>query len=223
MKYSKRAKKPPLTLEHRHARLDFAKEHMSWIKEWRSVLFSDEKKFNLDGSDGFYYYWHDLRDEKEVKMDRGGGVMIWAGISASGTTNIAWVPPKMNSAVYCELLECTIIERAEELCGEGFIFQQDNASVHRSQFTKSFLDSKNINLMNWPARSPDLNPIENLWGILARRVYSNGRQFNNVAELKDAMRSEWWKIDQNLLKNLIDSMPNRIYEVIKTNGGQTKY
>ena len=83
--------------------------------------------------------------------------------------------------------------------------------------------SKNIDLIEWPALSPDLNPIENLWGILARRVYANGKQFKTKEELKTAIVRSWKEIDQSECQNLINSMPNRIFEVIKLNGAKTKY
>jgi len=66
-----------------------------------------------------------------------------------------------------------------KICGKNWIFQQDNAPIHASKETKTWLDLKKINLLEWPAYSPDLNPIENVWGIMARRVYANGKQYTN--------------------------------------------
>jgi len=72
---------PALTIVHKDLRLTWAKDHMTWNNEWHKVVWSDEKKFNLDGPDGFSYYWHDLRKEEEIFSTRaqgGGSVMIWA-------------------------------------------------------------------------------------------------------------------------------------------------
>ena len=77
--------------------------------------------------------------------------------------------------------------------------------------------------MEWPACSPDLNVIENVWGILARRVYANNRQFQSIRELRNAITTFWGEIDMNLLKKLVDSVPNRLCQVINRNGGPTDY
>lgn len=87
--------------------MTFAEEHMSWTSEWNKVMFSDEKKFNLDGPDGLQYYWNDLRTEEQVRMSRnfgGGGVMIWAAFCFKGRSKIAWIRTKMNSESYTEEL-----------------------------------------------------------------------------------------------------------------------
>ena len=68
-----------------------------------------------------------------------------------------------------------------------------------------------------------MNPIENLWGTLSRRVYANNKQYENVDELKDAIETEWKGIELNMLKKLIDSMGNRIFELVKKNGSWTHY
>lgn len=81
-----------------------------------------------------------------------------------------------------------LVDHAEELMGPDFIFQHDNASIHTSRATKTFLQDRNFDVLDWPTCSPDLNPIENLWGWLVRRVYANGKQFDRVSELQSAIR-----------------------------------
>ena len=85
------------------------------------------------------------------------------------------------------------------------------------------MSNNNIETLNWPSRSPDLNIMENLWGILVRSVYENGRQFSSKEELKNAILFSWANINKKDIKSLYDSIPNRIFEVIKNNGGTTKY
>ena len=77
--------------------------------------------------------------------------------------------------------------------------------------------------MEWPACSPDLNPIENLWGILSRKVYENGKQFEYTLDLKTLIREAWNVISIETIQNLVTSMSSRIFEVIKNSGSNTKY
>jgi transposase len=78
-------------------------------------------------------------------------------------------------------------------------------------------------LFQWPACSPDQNPIENIWGIIVRSVYAENRHFDSIEELKVAIIKAWNEITPSTRKKLIDSMPNRIFELIKNKGGSTKY
>jgi transposase len=94
--------------------------------------------------------------------------------------------------------------------------------IHDSNETKEWLKTKNINTLNWPAISPDLNPIENVWGILTRKLFANGKQFRTVKELKDSL-IEWDNISTRELKKLIDSMPKRCLEIVKSRGATIKY
>ena len=80
-----------------------------------------------------------------------------------------------------------------------------------------------IEVLPWPAKSPDLNIIENLWGILARAVYANGRQFDTKNELTEAILKHWREISQETIQNLYNSIPNRLVAVLEKNGGPTKY
>ena len=70
--------------------------------------------------------------------------------------------------------------------------------------------------------SPDLNPIENLWGIIVRAVYKNFRQFDNTSDLKEAIETAWDNMYVSVLKKLVDYLPKRCIEVVKMDGGPTK-
>lgn len=124
----------------------------------------------------------------------------------------------MKSSDYVKVLECSLLPFLRQNNEVQWTFQQDNATIHVSRETKNWFTSQNISLMDWPARSPDLNPIENLWGILVRRVYKENRQFNSVEELKNTILKEWQAIDQKIIENLINSMPNRIFDVVSKHG-----
>lgn len=71
--YKKFKKLPPLTAQHKQARVAFGLEHIRWSSDWHNVVFSDEKRFNLDGPDGYRYYWHDLRNEEKIFSRRQNG------------------------------------------------------------------------------------------------------------------------------------------------------
>lgn len=226
LQYRKLLRAPPLTTAHKLARLQWAREHMTWTEEWKTVLFSDEKKFNLDGPDGLAYYWHDLRKEEQYFSQRvhgGGSVMIWAAFGWNGTTPVAFILNRMNAAAYQDMLEQHILPFGRLLGGPNWIFQQDNAPIHNARTTRQWFLDQNIRTMTWPAKSPDLNPIENLWGILVRRVYRQNRQFQSENELMRAIEEAWVELPLETLQNLINSMSNRIYEVICRQGRNIRY
>uniref|UniRef100_H3GN86 Tc1-like transposase DDE domain-containing protein n=1 Tax=Phytophthora ramorum TaxID=164328 RepID=H3GN86_PHYRM len=107
--------------------------------------------------------------------------------------------------------------------GVDYIYQQDNASIHRSKFTTAFFEEEGIRVLDWPTRSPDLNPIENVWDLMAQIVYHNGKQYDSVAELTAAIYVAWEAVDLTYLRKLIDSMPRRCIEVISKQGNTTHY
>lgn len=219
-KYRKMLLKPGLKPHHIESRLKWAHDHVDFGEKWKIVVFSDEKKFNLDGPDGFKFYWHDLSKEPKTCMSRnfrGGGLMVWGGFSYAGKLRLRFISNRMNSSDYIEMLE-PVIDEIESSVGPDFIFQQDNAAIHVSKKSKEWFTSKDIPLLPWPACSPDLNPIENLWGIVSRDVYRNGRQFKTVQELKMQVLQSWMNIRLDVLRKLIISMKDRILNVIVKKG-----
>ena len=149
--------------------------------------------------------------------------MVWAGISSFGRTQIAFVRGKMNSESYQAILENFLLTFLDQWPHLDHTFQQDNASVHVSASTCAWFQGRNLPLLDWPAKSPDFSPIENVWALLVRAVYSNEKQFNNIIELKNAIKEEWGKLDQNRVSQLIGTMNKRLIEVISNKGGPTHY
>lgn len=147
--------------------------------------------------------------------------MIWGDFTYFGKLQLCFVTTKMNSTMYTEMLSDVLISYFEENNEQELILQQDNASIHVSKESKPFFSSANIPLLNWPALSPDLNLTENLWEMLARSVYQNGKQYSCVAKLKMAIHQAWLDLDKTTLES--DSIPSRVFEVILKNGGPTKY
>jgi len=120
---------------------------------------------------------------------------------------------------YIKVLEDRLLPFLEENGERDFVYMQDNAPIHRSQKTQRFFNGQSVNVLDWPACSPDLKPIENIWGILAWRVYEKNKKFDIVTILKNEILKQWSLLDHNILKNLINSMPKRLFEVAKAQGG----
>ena len=170
------------------------------------MVFLDEKKFNLDGPDRFAYYWHDIRREEKLFSRRqggGGSVMVWGAFCFHGKSELAFVGSHMNLTKYCEVLKSYLIPAASSIYRDGYIFQQDNASILVSRETKEWLESKDIQVLPWPAKSPDLRRI------FARVVYQDGRHFSSVGELKEVIVHSWRQISTDIIQNLVDSTPER--------------
>ncbi|GBN33715.1 Transposable element Tc3 transposase [Araneus ventricosus] len=107
--------------------------------------------------------------------------------------------------------------------GRNWEYQYFKVPIHTSNATKNYSNSKNVTVLEWPPMSPDLNPIENVWGIMSRKVYENGGQFYSVKALKRAIESAWYNLEPEILQTLIMSMKNRVYDVILKNGKTLNY
>ncbi|GFT77462.1 transposable element Tc1 transposase [Trichonephila clavipes] len=107
--------------------------------------------------------------------------------------------------------------------GDKFVFMDDNATCHRTLVVQDCLDSEGMQRLVWPACSPDLNPIENVWDALGRQVAVRNYPPTNKNTLIRALTEEWDKLPQQLLDNFVQSMVRRVECCITLHGGHIPY
>ncbi|KAJ4441451.1 hypothetical protein ANN_11306 [Periplaneta americana] len=205
-----------LTNEHQAARLTFAENHADWNPNQRqSVLFSDESRYRLTRCDGRLRVWGRPGERFSVRvvqeMDRfgGGSIMIWTGIMYNNRMDLVIVPQRLNAVRYIEdVLEEHLVPAAIGV-GPAFLFVQDNARAHSAAVIRDFLRENEIEVMECPAISPDLNSIEYLWNLLDTKVRNRHQAPQTLQELGDALKEEWENIPQEEIQNLMGTMPRR--------------
>ncbi|MCJ8745688.1 hypothetical protein PDJAM_G00133110 [Pangasius djambal] len=96
----------------------------------------------------------------------------------------------------------------------SFLFQHDCAPVHKARSIKTWMSEFGVEELDWPAQSPDFNPIEHLWDELVRRLRARPSHPTSVPDLTNVLLEEWSKIPINTLLNLVESLPRRVEAVI---------
>ncbi|GFY15479.1 transposable element Tcb2 transposase [Trichonephila clavipes] len=221
----------PLTRQHRTARLQWCREHHNRTEQnWACVLFSDESRFSLSSDCRRQLIWREsgtaYRPENIQEKDRYPtcNIMVWAGIMINGRTRLHVVANgTMTGQRYIDEVLLPHVRLFRGAVGDKFVFMDDNATCHRTLAVQDCLDSEGIQRLVWPARSPDLNPIENVWDALGRQVAGRNYSPTNKNILIRALIEKWDKLPQQLLDNVVQSMVRRVECCITLHGGHIPY
>ncbi|GFS54851.1 transposable element Tcb2 transposase [Trichonephila clavipes] len=217
--------------DHRTARLQWCREHHNWTEQdWACVLFSDESRFSLSSDCRRQLIWREsgtaYRPENIQENDRYPtcSIMVWAGIMINGRTRLHVVANgTMTGQRYIDEVLLPHVRLFRGAVADKFVFMDDNAKCHRTLTVQDCVDSEGIQRLVLPARSPDLNPIENVWDALGRQVSGRNYPPTNKNTLIRALTEEWDKLPQQLLDNAVQSMVRRVECCITLHGGHIPY
>lgn len=222
-------KKPYLKLHQRVRRVSWARTYSTWdADKWGDVVFSDECIFQSYSSSGKLLIRRTSLENCnptfiQPVMRHGPKVHVWGCFNSNGVGLLKRINGNMNAEKYQKeiLHDIDIVGKCLVFPKPAFVFQHDLAPPHKAKTTQAFLQNKNIDVLHWPGNSPDLNPIENIWGILKRRVRPMAHK--SATELWNEVQSEWYKLSHNVCKKIVFSMPKRLELVKKSKGHPIKY
>uniref|UniRef100_A0A9J8C7U4 Tc1-like transposase DDE domain-containing protein n=1 Tax=Cyprinus carpio carpio TaxID=630221 RepID=A0A9J8C7U4_CYPCA len=215
LKLHKSKKKPYLNMIQKCRHFLWAKAHLKWtVAKWKTVLWSDKSKFEvLFGKLGRHVIWTEEDKDNtscyQRSVQKPASLMVWGCMSACGMGSLHIWKGTINAERYIQVLEQHMLPSRRRLFqGRPCIFQHDNARPHTASITTSWLRRRRIWVLKWPACSPDLSPIENIWRIIKRKMRQ--RRPKTVEQLEACIRQEWDNIPIPKLEQLVSSVPRRL-------------
>ena len=219
---------PRLSAKNVKDRLVFARKYKDWTaQQWERVMFSDETMVKQ-----FYAFSSHVRRPVGERYNQryttprvktSPSIMIWGSISAHGRGALWFLPAgtTINAATYLDILK----EKLPRVmaCHHCTYFQHDGAPAHTAGSVKDWITAQGIEIISpWPGSSPDINPIENCWSVVKKRV--GALRPTSMKDLNDKIKIVWCQqITPEYCQNLIHSMPDRLAAVLAAKGGPTKY
>ena len=221
----------PLTGRQRSDRLSWAGEHVSRTRQqWASVLFTDESRFTVESDSGRLLIWREENTNYhpvnivERHSYRGGGILVWAGISIGGRTDLhVFQGGTVTGVRYRDEILDQYVRPYAGAIGKDFLLMDDNARPHRAFVVDEYLEDIGLERIEWPARSPDLNPIEHMWDYLGRQVDASSPPPRSSRELEQSLLRVWSSLHISVSDNLIDSMESRCRQCPQARGGHIPY
>lgn len=219
--YKKAKKQIVLTKKHKEMRTQLITTWFVNEINFNKIVFSDEKRFCLDGPDDWRSYApKSCNIIRQKRQCGGGGIMLWMMLMPNGLLAYRVIKGKFNSDSYIDLLKTMIIPMIKINFGSDVMYQEDNCSVHKAKKVKDFIRNTGLNVLDWPAKSPDLNIVEDVWLIISNKVY-DGHPFQNNYELLKKLSEVILFLNNNqrdVLINLYGQIRERMCKVLKKNG-----
>ena len=210
--YMKKIAVPPLTAAHMQKRYQFSMTYANLPYQMiPPIIFSDESMVGVDMNKGGIWRYRGSHPPEGFyeKTAHPIQVMVWGAIGPYGYRSpLLWVKVKMDAKKYISLLrDNNIINNINARFPSGFVWQQDNAPPHQATETILWLKQNVQKMLDWPAKSPDLNPIEQIWYYIKSK--SKGLRFGSASELFDHLSNVWLNITNEVIHNYYSSFKAR--------------
>ncbi|GFW22684.1 transposable element Tcb2 transposase [Trichonephila clavipes] len=189
-----------------------------------------ESRFSLSSDSHRILIWRERGSRNHpsniIERDRygGHGVLVWGGIILGSRTDLhIFDAGLVNGTRYCNEILLPYVRLFRGAMGLQFLFMYDNAPCHRTVAAEQLLESEDIERMDWPARSPDLNPIEHVWHFLGRRLAARTLPPVTIREIRLALQDEWAAMTQQLIGTLILRMGRCFETCLAVRGDHIPY
>ena len=161
-----------MTRNHHRRRLQWARDHQHCLPgHWDHVVFSEESRFLVYRQDGrkrvrrmVGEIYHKDCIAPRVQVEPGGGLTVWASFHADGKSDLVFLEETLNQHRYRDILQQALLPFTRATFRDNFVFQDDNVRPHRARMIQDFIHANGIEHMEWPALSPDVNPISRTCG-----------------------------------------------------------
>lgn len=226
-------KVPIIDTKKAEARLAFARHHKNAKTRWHKVLFVDSKYFYVSRRTTKKLWVRAGDTAQQHGARKGEGLHVYGAFCAAGTVRLIkvtggkyqWMKgtPGVRSAEYIQVLKEYLLPAANKLFkGKRWQLLHDGAGPHVKAETQAFLKKQGVQqVARWPANSPELNPIENLWSWAQREI--NKQDIYTMGELERAVVAVWRRVPLSMLHNLASSMTTRLTKVEAAGGKTIRY
>jgi hypothetical protein len=155
-----------------------------------------------------------------IYMKRPKSGLIWRCITYDAVGRLVRCSNHVNADEYIKVLQDGCVQLVTSECGMWFM--QDNAPIHRAKLVTNWMKDNNISCIRWPAYSPDLNPIEEVWSLIKRRLHARA-SVKSLDELDEVVQQIWADLSVGYIRSLYDSMPKRLHQCVKCKGHPIDY
>jgi transposase len=228
-----KAKVPQLTASHIEMRLKFVDLHFGkGVDYWKTWTFSDESSFHLDCAKGISRVIirknerYLLKNVQGTRQQGGGKLMVWSHVSWEGIGPLIFIYGGIDARLYKEILQQTVLPhllRRRELTNLPQRYMDDGATCHDSHLSNDYCWQVGIDRPFWPANSPDMNPIEHVWGWVNNKLSALPVKPHRLEDLETILKEMWEEITVESVRNLYRGMPRRLEELRRVKGHNTSF
>ena len=203
-------------------RLIWRQEQQQVKEDFGNVIFTDESTIQLEQHSRLCFRKRFQPRSLKQRPKHPAKLHVWAGISSRGATSVIMFTGIMNAQRLGQVLQAGLLPFIRDHYPDGHRLQQDNDPKHCSHYIENFFEEHGVNWWPTPPESPDLNPIENVWGSMKQYLRTHYKP-RNLDELKQGIQQFWETLTPDVCQRYIGHLQKVIPKVIQVQGGPSGY
>ena len=203
-------------------RLKWCEDQIANSEKFDDVIFTDECSVQLDVHRRKCYRKKSQPRKLKMRPKHPPKIHVWGGISKQGATPIVLFSGTLNATRLAKIFDAGLVPFVQQVFPAVHRFQQDNDPKHSSKYIKQYIKEKGINWWKTPAESPDLNPIECVWGSM-KEYLRNSYKPRNLEDLKIGIKTFWKTLTPEICSRYINHLHTVMPVVVRKQGNPSGY